>query len=216
LFLLVFTWVYLGDDIYIDIKSLGIHQHVLTPFRSLKWLIGVYLALGFMNFIVLLVGTVLVQLASFCTTTAPKLYTFSLFLIAFFWIMFFIAGCYSIKLFFGTTLAKMIKEQIREETMEEVEERVFKKHFLTFDPELKHQITREDFPKLLQLLGIFVPDEEIAQLMDTLDAEKSGFLKEDIVYEWFKEITKEDDQTNKKLENISDDEDSDNDKDGKD
>mmetsp|Transcript_16052 Transcript_16052/g.17386 ORF Transcript_16052/g.17386 Transcript_16052/m.17386 type:complete len:132 (+) Transcript_16052:387-782(+) len=123
-----------------------------------------------------------------------------------FWILFFIAGLYSVKLFFGTTLVKLIKEQTREETLEEVEERIFKKQFQQFDPEFKKLISREDFPKLLQVLGIFVPEEEVSQLVDTLDSENTGFLPYDAVYSWFKEITKEDDQTNKKIDNVSDDE----------
>eukprot|EP01040_Poterioochromonas_malhamensis_P001916 gene1916-2050_t len=206
LFLLVFTWVYLGDDIYLKIPSLGINQRVLKPFRSMKWIIGIYLALGGMNFLISIIGTVLVQLSSFCVSTAPKVYQFSLFLVCMFWILFFIAGLYSVKLFFGTTLVKLIKEQTREETLEEVEERIFKKQFQQFDPELKQLISREDFPKLLQVLGIFVPEEEVNQLIDTLDSENTGFLPYDAVYSWFKEITKEDDQTNKKIDNVSDDE----------
>lgn len=206
MFLLVFTWVYLGDDIYLKIPSLGINQRVLKPFRSMKWIIGIYLALGGMNFLISIIGTVLVQLSSFCVSTAPKVYQFSLFLVCMFWILFFIAGLYSVKLFFGTTLAKLIKEQTREETLEEVEERIFKKQFQQFDPELKQLISREDFPKLLQVLGIFVPEEEVNQLIDTLDSENTGFLPYDAVYSWFREITKEDDQTNKKIDNVSDDE----------
>ena len=212
LFLLVFTWVYLGDDITLKISFLGINNRVLSRFRSMKWIMGCYLVIGGMNFIVAIVGTVLVQLSIFCVNSAPQLYQFSLFLVCIWWIGFFIVGVYSVKLFFGTTLAKMIVEQTRGETLEEVEERIFKKQFQQFDPDLKRTISREDFPKLLQNLGIFVPEEEVAQLMDTLDAEKTGSLGYEAVYEWFKEITKEDEETNKRLDNVSE-EDSDEDKD---
>jgi hypothetical protein len=203
LFLLVFSWVYLGDDIYLRIPSLGIEQQLFAPFKSLKWVMYFYGFIGLFSFLVAIVGTVILQLASFCADTAPKLYTFSLFLVCFYWIMFFITFLYTVKLFFGKTIGKFLEERSRVESQEEVEERVFKKHFQQFDVEVKHQISREDFPKLLQVLGIFVPEEEVNQLMDTLDAEKSGFLEENVVYNWFKEITKEDDEDKKDLENIS-------------
>jgi Ca2+-binding EF-hand superfamily protein len=93
--------------------------------------------------------------------------------------------------------------------MEEVEERIFRKQFQVFDKDLKNLISRDDFPSLVQGLGIFVPEEEITQLMDTFDPDNTGFIPYRPTFEWFKALTKEDEQTNKNLANISDDEEED-------
>jgi hypothetical protein len=59
LFLVLYSWVYLGDDIYLKISYLDIDWHILTPFRSLNSLLFWYILLAVINTIVAIAGTIL-------------------------------------------------------------------------------------------------------------------------------------------------------------
>jgi len=206
-FLLIFSWVYLGDVFRLKIDALGLDMVVLTPFRSMRWIMYAYSFVGFMSIIVGIVGAVMLSLAIFCVTTAPELYTFTLFLVVAYWLGFFIICVYIFRLFFGSHVAEILKDKMREETVEEIEERLFKQKFKDYDKDKEDRISRSNFTLLLQDLGIFVPAEEQNQLMDTFDPENTGLLPYQGVYEWFKSLNEEADKHDKKINNLSDDED---------
>lgn len=207
LFLLVYSWVYLGDTFRLKIEFFNLDMVVLAPFRSLKWIMYFYAVVAFMSFIVGIVGAATMSLAIFCADTAPELYTFSLYLVVTYWLGFFVVGIYVFKLFCGGQVNAIFKEQMRDETMEEVEERLFKQKFAEFDKEREDRISRENFPLLLRELGIFVPADEQNQLVDTFDPDGSGYLPYRDVYEWFKSLNEEAEKHNKNVSNLSDDED---------
>jgi len=212
LFLLIFSWVYFGDTFRLKIEFFSIDMVVLAPFKSMKWIMYYYGIVAFMSFIVGIVGAVTMSMAIFCVTTSPELYTFSLFLVVMYWLGFFIVGTYIFSLFFGGHVAELIKEQMREETLEEVEERLFREKFQVYDREREDRITREQFPLLLQDLGIFVPADEQNQLQDTFDPDNTGFLAYEEVKEWFKSLNAEANKHDKKIGNLSDDDDDEDDK----
>lgn len=209
LFLLVFSWVYMGEEMSLQIKWLDIDMVVLRPFKSMKWIMYSYLGLFVMNFIIGIYGSFIMSLAVFCAPTAPMLYKFSLFILAISWIFFFTMVAYCVKFFLGNRIAAFIQEQTRTETMEEVEERIFRKKFNLFDPEKEDKVKREDFPKILQELGVFVPDEEISTLADTFDPEQSGYIPYQPFYDWFKDMNKKADDQIHSLQNKGDDSDDD-------
>lgn len=193
----------------IQIKWLDVDMVILRPFKSMKWIMYFYSALFLMNFIIAVYGTFTMSLAIFCAPTAPMLYKFSLFILAIFWIFFFTIVAYSIKFFFGHRIATFIQEQTRAETMEEVEERIFRKFFSEYDPQKEDKIPRDDFRKVLQELGVFVPEDEIATLSDTFDPEQSGFIPYQPFYDWFKELNKEANDQGNKVQNKEDESDDD-------
>ncbi len=199
----------MGEDMSLQIKWLDIDMVILRPFKSMKWIMYFYFGLFVMNFIVAIYGTFLMSLAIFCAPTAPMLYQFSLFILSIFWIFFFTIIAYSIKFFFGHRISSFIQEQTRAETLEEVEERIFRKKFSIFDPEKEDKIKREDVPKILQELGVFVPDDEIITLSDTFDPERSGFVAYQPFYDWFKELNKKADDQINSLNNKGEDSDDD-------
>lgn len=191
LFLLVFSWVYLGDTININVPALGISFTLLRPFKSLKFVAGAYFILAVVSFIVWIVGSVLLQLSVFCEATAPELYKFSTFLVAIYWMGFIIVCLVLTKFFFGSNIAKMIKESTRASTIDEVEERLFRAKFDLHDVEKENRIAVEKVPLVLEDLGVFVPPEELDALIQTLDEEETGFVDFKPLLHWFRKLNAE-------------------------
>jgi hypothetical protein len=133
MFLLVFSWVYLGDLLTIPIPFSSHRMTLLKPYTSLKWLMGVYFVIFVTAFIIFIVGTYMLGLSSFCAVTAPLLFKFTTYLVITWWLMFVVIVVYMIKFYFGQDIAAFVNEQTREHTNEEMEERIFRKVFNEFD-----------------------------------------------------------------------------------
>lgn len=188
MFLMVYSWVFIGDNVRLTISSLGVDMKLLSPFKSLKWLGGFYTALFGMSFIVWVVGTVLLQMSIFCVTTAPVLYQYSNFLVVMYWIFFVITIVRVVLMFCGKTFEKLIKETTRDATLSEVEEKLFRQKFGELDTEAENKIPREDVPKLLSALGVYVPEAEQKALISTLDPERTGYVEYRPMAEWFRKL----------------------------
>lgn len=191
LFLIVYSWVFLGDVIRFESKTLGIDIIVLAPFRSFRWIVILYFAVAVASFIVWIVGTVLLEFAVFCQDTSPGLYSYTVFLVASYWMGFGITGIYIIKLFFGSNIAALIKESTRASTVEEVEEKIFNSKFQDYDKDKEGKIKVDDLASLLESLGVFVPEEEVETLQSTLDPEETGFIGFHELKAWFKSLNAE-------------------------
>lgn len=191
LFLMIFSWVYIGDNVTFVIPALGIDVILLKPFKSLKYVVLAYFIIAVASFIVWLVGSVLLQLSVFCVTTAPTLYQFSLFLIAIYWLGFIITFIYLVKMFFGSNIAKLIQETTRASTIDEVEEKLFRARFDTYDVEKENRIATDKVPMMLEDLGVFVPAEELETLIQTLDEEQTGFIDYKPLLHWFRKLNAE-------------------------
>jgi hypothetical protein len=191
IYLLIFSWVYMGENMSINIPALGVNRVILAPFKSLKWVMGAYLGVGVLSFIFAIVGAIIMSLASFCQSTAPTLYTYSLFLLAVNWIGFFVIAVYLIRLFFGGRIATIIQQTTRTETMQEVESRLFKRKFEEVDTQKEGRVPRDMMNKILEGLGVFVPEDERDQLAKTLDPEDSGFIGYEVFLKWFNELSSE-------------------------
>ena len=150
IFLLVFTWVYMGDTITCTIPALGVDFVLFSPFKSLRWISFYYFLVGVFSFIVWIIGTILLQLSVFCEATAPGLYKFTVFLIVTYWMGFVIVILLLTKFFFGSNIAKMIKETPRASTIDEVEERLFRAKFDQYDLEKENRIPNEKVPLVLE------------------------------------------------------------------
>eukprot|EP01031_Cornospumella_fuschlensis_P026994 gene26994-32614_t len=187
-FLLVFTWVYIGDEIKITIPMLNFERVLFSPFKSLKWVLGFYLVVGGIAFILGIYGAFILSLATFCQQSAPALYQFSLFVVTIFWLGFFFTGGYAVKMFWGTNISRFIEDKVREESMEEVENRLVRAKFAEFDKSKEDRVKREDLPKILKSLGVFVPEEEHEHLLDTLDSEGTGYVTFGAFQDWFRAL----------------------------
>jgi len=188
LFILVYSWIWLGDAFYIEIETLGIKKAVLYPFQSMKWLMFYYFVIFITAMIIMAVATAILNLAFLCLSSTPKLYSFLAFVLTIYWIMFVIIMLKMIGLSFGSSIASFIKEKTTAPSQNEVYERIFRKTFADFDREKLMQVDAVDFPQLLQELGVYIPDEEQPALLRTLDPEKSGKISFDNMFEWFQKI----------------------------
>lgn len=181
----------MGETMSLNIPALGINRVILIPFKSLKWVMAAYLGVGILSFIFAIVGAVILNLAIFCKSTAPTLYNYSLFLLVINWIGFFVIGIYLVRLFFGGRIATIIKQTTRTETMQEVESRLFKRKFEEFDEKKEGKVPRDVMNKILEGLGVFVPEDERDQLAKTLDPEDTGLIEYEIFLKWFRELSSE-------------------------
>lgn len=184
--LIIYSWQYLGEKI--TIKFLGRERTILYPFQSMLFLAVVYLIFGVISFIIGCVGLALLKLGIFCIQTAPQLYSYTLFLCAVYWLAFFIIFFYVGKKAFGDAIGGVISAQLKGPSMSELEERIFRKKFNELDKNKTGMIANEDIPKLLDNLGVFVPEDEVAGLIKTFDPSNSGSSKFDAVAAWFKKL----------------------------
>ena len=205
----------MGDTVKIQISALGLDQAVLFPFRSMKWLMGFYAVLFFASFIVWIYGTILFQTAGFCTGTAPTLYQYSQLLIIIYWVTFFVIVLYIVKLFCGSDITKIAKELTRTSTVEEIQSQLFQKKFNEIDKEGTRVISHDDVPKLLQALGVFVPEEETKSLIASFDPEETGQVEYKVMESWFKNLIGQDDDGEDDDDENDDDDDDDDDNNGK-
>ncbi len=188
LFLIIYSWVWLGDAFYFSIDFLGIKKAILYPFQSMKWLMFYYFVIFMTIMIVMAVGTALLRLGALCVQTTPKLYSFLAFVLTIYWIMFVVIVAKLISLVFGSSIVSFIKEKTSAPSQNELEERIFRKKFAEFDKDKQQEIQAVDFPQLLQELGVYIPDEEQPALLRTLDPEKSGKITFDNMFEWFQKL----------------------------
>ena len=161
------------------------------PFTSLKWVMMFYVLLGLASFITWIVGTTLYNLAFFCATTSPGLYSYIFFLVVIYWLFFAIVGLYMIQIFLGSKIVAFVRETTRETTLDEAEIAVFTSKFAQFDPEHTKAMSSEDFKPFLKELGVYVPEEELEALIRTLDTEGNNILKFEPMLEWFRKFLAE-------------------------
>jgi hypothetical protein len=188
LFLLIYSWIWLGDEFYFSFELLNIKRAILWPFQSMKWLMFYYLVIFFTAMIIMAVATVVLNSAALCVETTPKIYSFVGFVLAIYWIMFTVIMLKMIGLLFGNSIVSFIKDKTTAPSQNELEERIFRKSFADFDKDKNGYIDAGDFPDLLQSLGVYIPDEEQPALLRTLDPEKEGRITFDNMYAWFQKL----------------------------
>ena len=97
LYLIVFSWIFLGDEIRLPI----VNWPILMPFTSLKWVVTFFSIIGIASFVINCIGTYEVIFGIFCSATAPVLYNYSCFIVAFYWVGFFVVAFTYIKMTLG-------------------------------------------------------------------------------------------------------------------
>jgi hypothetical protein len=188
LFLLIYSWIWLGDEFFLELELLGTKTPILWPFSSMKWLMFYYFIMFFTVMIVCSVGTAILNLGKLCLNTTPKLYSFLAFSLTLWWIMFTIILLKMIGILFGASIISFIKEKTTAPSQNELEERIFRKKFAEMDKDKEGFINSADFPQLLQELGVYIPDEEQPALQRTLDPEKTGKITFDSMFAWFQKL----------------------------
>lgn len=195
LYLLVFSWVYLGDTITISLPMSPVKFTILHQFTSLSWLIIFYAVVFLIAFITFIVGSFMLSLSSFCAITQPGVFKFTSFIVAIYWIIFSVIIAYIVRLYFGADIASFVSENTREHTAEEMEERIFRKVFNDYDADRQGFVSKDDFGSIVQGLGVYVPDSELDTLKATLvDVEDTNVIKFGPMYAWFQKVTKEADE----------------------
>lgn len=195
MYLLVFSWVYLGDTISISLPMSPIKFTILQPFTSLSWVMIFYFVVFVTGFITFIVGSFMLSLSSFCAQTQPSVYKFTSFIVACWWIGFSVIIAYIVKLYFGADIASFVTENTREHTAEEMEERIFRKVFNEYDPDRQGFVSKDDFASIVQGLGCYVPDSELDTLKATLvDLQDPNVIKFGAMYAWFQKVTKDADE----------------------
>jgi hypothetical protein len=185
LFVLIYSWLWLGDTIYFEIKMIDLKKAILWPFSSVKWLMAYYVVVFFTSMIVFAVGSAILNNATLCVQTTPRMYSYVSFILGIYWLMFSIIIFFTIKQAFGDNIAKAMVSAISAPSQSELEERIFRKKFSEFDVENDSTIQNANFPMFLQALGVYVPDDEQPALLLTLDPEKTGSVAFDPALEWF-------------------------------
>lgn len=195
MYLLVFSWVYLGDTIAVSLPMSPVKFTILYQFTSLTWLMIYYAVVFIIAFVTFCIGSFMLSLSSFCAVTQPSVFKFTSFIVACWWIGFSVILAYLVKLYFGADIASFVTENTREHTAEEMEERIFRKVFNDYDADRQGFVSKDDFASIVQGLGVYVPDGELDTLKATLvDVEDTNVIKFGPMYAWFQKVTREADE----------------------
>lgn len=187
IFLMVYCWVFLGSKVWVSIPFVGIGFYILQPFKKLKGLMIWYALVSILSFFVWVVGTALLDLSIFCEGTAPRLYQFSSFLVVSYWLGFCIITIYLIKKRFGKVLRAMFDNARQGPTVEDMEEKIFRKEFKKLDTRKKGSINPDFLPELFRKTGVYLPEEQLNAVVVKLglnDAEEIDFYP---LLNWFRE-----------------------------
>jgi hypothetical protein len=121
-----------------------------------------------MSFITWAVGAQLLALSIFCAGTAPSLYNFTLYLVVTYWLGFFIIGCYLIKLKYGNFIEQYVSSRAQGPSVEDMEERIFRKEFKKFDKKKLGTLPQELLSDFLVKVAVFIPEEELPSVLNEL------------------------------------------------
>lgn len=158
LFLVAYSWIFLGDDIKIKISYLKIDWHLFAPYVSLELLVVFYSILGAITILVTVIGTYLLFIAESCIKTATALYGYTLFTILMNWvgIVTITGNLMKLKMKDIDPEAFLIRKN-RTATITEIEETMFLKKFRDFDPKKNGFINAEVFYSYFYLLILLPP-----------------------------------------------------------
>ena len=189
LHLFIYSWVFLGDTITWNIPIIDKEIVILTPFRSLRFLMFYYFVEGVVSFIFMCITTFFFAVNTVkCHETAPILYLYTQFVIGVYWTGFTVVILVLIEMKFGKLIMDKLGSMMREPTVEELEEKIFRKKFAEFDKDKVGYIQKDDLPTVLTELGVYVPDEELPDVIVSLDPKMEGNIKYDALLEWFKKM----------------------------
>jgi hypothetical protein len=161
---------------------------VFAPFTSVKYLAWVYGILGFTSFLIWVVGATLQNLAVFCLKTSPGLYSYTLYLNAVFWLGFCIVALVIIQKQYGAAIAEYIANQMEEPDQAELEEKIFRKKFNEYDTEKNGTIDKDQLAAFITDLGIYISDNDMPGLIQSLDTKGDGKLSFNKLQAWFKKV----------------------------
>ena len=187
IFLMVYCWVFIGTKVWITIPFAGIGFYILRPFRKLKVLMYWYAFLVILSFFVWVIGSALLDLSVFCESTAPDLYRFASFLVITYWLGFCVIICYLIKKRFGKILRAVFDNARQGPTVEDMEEKIFRKEFKKLDAGKKGSINPDFLPELFRKTGVYIPEEQMSGVIAKVglnDADELDFYP---LLNWFRE-----------------------------
>ena len=161
MFLLVYSWAWLGFEMTVRVPFSKREFVIMRPFSNLKWLIGIFLVLGFISFIIWIIGSALLNLSIFCQATSPALYAYATYLVAVYWLGFSIVALVLIKMKYGDAIKTYIANQLEEPDQAELEEKIFRKKFNEYDKEKNGTIDKSLLSAFITDLGIYVPEEDM-------------------------------------------------------
>ena len=190
-FLMVYSWAFIGVKVWCVIPFAGIGFFILKPFTKLKVLMVWYFFVFMLSFIVWIVGTALLDLSVFCEATAPELYRFSAFLVVTYWIGFCVIVIYMIKKRFGKILRAVFDNTRQGPTVEDMEEKIFRKEFKKLDTRKKGSLNPDFLPELFKKVGVYIPDEQLSGVITKVglnDAEELDFYP---LLNWFREYNQQ-------------------------
>jgi hypothetical protein len=140
-----------------------------------------------MSFITWAVGAQLLALSIFCAGTAPSLYNFTLYLVVTYWLGFFIIGCYLIKLKYGNFIEQYVSSRAQGPSVEDMEERIFRKEFKKFDKKKLGTLPQELLSDFLVKVAVFIPEEELPSVLNELGVVGNEEIEFNKLLNWFKE-----------------------------
>ena len=133
----------------------------------------------------------MLDLSVFCEQSAPELYRFSAFLVVTYWIGFCVVVIYIIKKRFGKILRAIFDNTRSGPTVEDMEEKIFRKEFKKLDSRGKGSIDPDFLPELFKKTGVYIPEDQLSSVVAKVGQNDQDELDFYPLLNWFREYNQQ-------------------------
>ena len=189
IFLLIYSWVWLGFTHKVYLPTSREPYYITHQFSSMYWVAGMLAAVGVLSFVVWIVGAAILNLGVFCEATAPRLYAFAVYLNTAYWLGFAIVMAVLINKIFGDKIKEFLLDAMDEPNQDEMEEKIFRQLFNKYDKDKSGVIDASDVSSFVTEIGIYVPEEDMPGLITSLDTKGNGKIVYNKLQAWYKKVS---------------------------
>jgi hypothetical protein len=181
-FLIVYSWIFIGDSITIN------NVTVLTPFTSLASVIRWYAMLILASILCFGIGSLYLTLSSFCAYTAPALYTYTNTVTKLYYAIAVLCIVNYIRIKYDIKITGWLRDNIAEPTGDQMDTDFFFSCFDKFVDKKKStfKIVSSLLAPLLRELNIDATPAEVEQWAKLLDGNNEGYITKDVMLRWYK------------------------------
>ena len=190
LFLVVFTWIFLGRNIYVTLpwrknKKWSLQRiRTFRPFTSLKLVAGIWillLLLAILTTLILIVGVQ--ETAAVCARQTPTLISFSTFAFILGLVCILLTIISLVKLYRSSRVKKDSAGESTDEPKSDVD--MVKVVFKQFDKSGDGHIDQGELGPFLEALGMTVDEDEIPEMLAEIDKDGEGTITEREFLVWY-------------------------------
>eukprot|EP00639_Heterosigma_akashiwo_P019432 CAMPEP_0206386974 /NCGR_PEP_ID=MMETSP0294-20121207/16297_1 /ASSEMBLY_ACC=CAM_ASM_000327 /TAXON_ID=39354 /ORGANISM="Heterosigma akashiwo, Strain CCMP2393" /LENGTH=300 /DNA_ID=CAMNT_0053838193 /DNA_START=203 /DNA_END=1102 /DNA_ORIENTATION=- len=185
IFLLCFMWIFIGLPVSINIK--GRKWTVLRPFTNIIFLGAAFLLIWVFSLAWWLYGSYMVGAGAWsCSNNTPALYSFSLFVVVFYWVGLGLGLVHLVVNIFSKQIGEGLKVGKRLVNPALADDDFLLAKFAEYDEGGTEQVARQHLGPLCKDCGRPLSTDELQEARELLDPDQTGFIGADAFLSWFR------------------------------